>query len=140
MLRERLLVSCVLIPSLVGLFAWDHSLGGEAPVLLVLVGLLAVRLAFELVQLLHRRDLKASWPLSGIAVAVLVVAGWSPQLWGRVCECLADGRPLERVALTLAVVMLVLFIGLCAWPFRPGAKKRNRDAANLIFEGQADGE
>ena len=38
------------------------------------------------------------------------------------------------------VVMLVLFIGLCDWPFRPGAKKRNRDAANLIFEGQADGE
>ena len=37
------------------------------------------------------------------------------------------------------VLMLALFVGLCAWPFRPGAKERNRDAANLIFEGKADG-
>ncbi|MBX7540924.1 cbb3-type cytochrome c oxidase subunit 3 [Qipengyuania sphaerica] len=38
------------------------------------------------------------------------------------------------------VMMLVLFVGLCAWPFRPGAKKRNHEAATLIFEGQDDGE
>ena len=38
------------------------------------------------------------------------------------------------------VLMLALFVGLCAWPFRPGAKERNLDAANLIFEGKADGE
>ena len=38
------------------------------------------------------------------------------------------------------VLMLALFVGLCAWPFRPGAKERNRGAANLIFEGKADGE
>ena len=38
------------------------------------------------------------------------------------------------------VLMLALFVGLCAWPFRPGAKERSRDAANLIFEGKADGE
>ena len=38
------------------------------------------------------------------------------------------------------VLMLALFVGLCAWPFRPGAKERNSDAANLIFEGKADGE
>ena len=38
------------------------------------------------------------------------------------------------------VLMLALFVGLCTWPFRPGAKERNRDAANLIFEGKADGE
>ncbi|MFW2349958.1 cbb3-type cytochrome oxidase subunit 3 [Qipengyuania sp.] len=38
------------------------------------------------------------------------------------------------------VFMLVLFVGLCAWPFRPGAGKRNHAAATLIFEGQDDGE
>lgn len=38
------------------------------------------------------------------------------------------------------VGMLILFVGLCAWPFRPGAKKRNHEAATLIFEGQDDGE
>ena len=38
------------------------------------------------------------------------------------------------------IMMLVLFVGLCAWPFRPGAKQRNHEAATLIFEGQDDGE
>ena len=38
------------------------------------------------------------------------------------------------------VVVLVLFLGLCAWPFRPGARKHNRDAANSIFKDQDDGE
>ncbi len=110
MLRQRLLVSALLIPSLVGLFAWDRRLGDQAPVLLVLVAVLAVRLAFELVQLLHRRNLQASWPLSGVAAAALVVAGWSGDLWGRICDCLAGGSPLERVAVTLAVVVLVLLL------------------------------
>ena len=38
------------------------------------------------------------------------------------------------------IAMLVLFLGLCAWPFRPGAKQRNKDAATIIFKGQDDGE
>ena len=38
------------------------------------------------------------------------------------------------------VVMLTMFVGLCAWPFRPGASKRNQAAATLIFEGQDDAE
>lgn len=37
-------------------------------------------------------------------------------------------------------VMFVLFLGLCAWPFRPGSKHRNHTAATMIFEGQDDGE
>ena len=121
MLRQRLLVSSLLIPSLVGLFAWDHQLGARAPVLLVLVTVLAARLAFELVQLLHRRDLGASWPLSGIGAAVLVIAGWSDQFWQSVCECLAGGTSLERVAGALSIVVLVLLL-VHALRFRePGA-------------------
>ncbi len=30
--------------------------------------------------------------------------------------------------------MLVVFIVLAAWPFRPGAKDRNREAAEAIFK------
>lgn len=37
-------------------------------------------------------------------------------------------------------LMVVLFLILCAWPFRPGAKSRNETAANSIFERQDDGE
>ena len=38
------------------------------------------------------------------------------------------------------MAMFALFLLLCAWPFRPGAKHRNHEAATLIFEGQDDGE
>ena len=37
-------------------------------------------------------------------------------------------------------IMVVIFLGLCAWPFRPGSKKSNEKAATMIFEGQDDGE
>ncbi|WP_230281536.1 cbb3-type cytochrome c oxidase subunit 3 [Croceicoccus sp. Ery15] len=38
------------------------------------------------------------------------------------------------------VVMFAIFVTLCAWPFRPGAKKHNRTAANSIFEENDGGE
>lgn len=37
-------------------------------------------------------------------------------------------------------IMFMIFLTLCAWPFRPGSKKYNRDAATMIFKGQDDGE
>ena len=38
------------------------------------------------------------------------------------------------------IFMFGVFIVLCAWPFRPGARSRNHHAANMIFEGHDDGE
>lgn len=38
------------------------------------------------------------------------------------------------------LAMVIVFLALVAWPFRPGARSRNRDAANLIFKGDDDGE
>ncbi|MDX2208877.1 MAG: cbb3-type cytochrome c oxidase subunit 3 [Sphingopyxis sp.] len=32
------------------------------------------------------------------------------------------------------LAMTLIFLGLAAWPFRPGSAPRNRDAANLIFD------
>lgn len=29
--------------------------------------------------------------------------------------------------------MVLLYLGLCAWAFRPGSRRSNRNAANLIF-------
>lgn len=37
------------------------------------------------------------------------------------------------------VVMTIIFIGLAAWPFRPGAQHHNEDAANLIFKDEENG-
>ena len=38
------------------------------------------------------------------------------------------------------VAMGLLFLVLVAWPFRRAARDRNRDAANLIFKDDSDGE
>ncbi|MBB6124854.1 cbb3-type cytochrome oxidase subunit 3 [Sphingobium subterraneum] len=32
------------------------------------------------------------------------------------------------------VVMAILFLGLVAWPFRKGARRRNEEAAHMIFK------
>jgi len=38
------------------------------------------------------------------------------------------------------VVMGGIFLALCAWPFLPGNRARNDDAANMIFdEDEANG-
>ena len=38
------------------------------------------------------------------------------------------------------VTMLVLFLALCLWPFRPGSKAHNQDAAQSIFKDENDGQ
>lgn len=38
------------------------------------------------------------------------------------------------------LAMAVLFLALCAWPFRPGARDRNHEAAHSILKDQDDGE
>ena len=38
------------------------------------------------------------------------------------------------------IAMLALFVLLCLWPFRRGARTRNRAAATSIFKDAADGE
>lgn len=37
------------------------------------------------------------------------------------------------------LAMVIVFICLCLWPFRPGADHRNNDAANAIFKEENDG-
>ena len=38
------------------------------------------------------------------------------------------------------LAMLLVFLVLAVWPFRPGAGARNRDAASVIFKDETDGE
>ena len=38
------------------------------------------------------------------------------------------------------LAMMVVFGALCLWPFRPGGKARNDDAARMIFKDENDGE
>ena len=36
-------------------------------------------------------------------------------------------------------VMVLVFLGLIAWPFRPGARDANQAAATMIFEEDDNG-
>lgn len=36
--------------------------------------------------------------------------------------------------------MVLVFLFLCAWPFRPGARQANDAAANMIFKDEDNGE
>jgi len=36
------------------------------------------------------------------------------------------------------VLMIVIFVVLCLWPFRPGARRDYDKAANMIFEKDND--
>ena len=38
------------------------------------------------------------------------------------------------------LILVIVFLALVLWPFRPGARKSNEDAANLIFKDDNDGE
>ena len=37
------------------------------------------------------------------------------------------------------LAMVVVFVFLAAWPFRPGAKSKNDSAANMIFKDDDHG-
>lgn len=52
-----------------------------------------------------------------------------------------DYNTLRHLADTVGLTaMAVLFVVLCFWPFRPGSKGRNQQAASSIFEEPDDGE
>ena len=38
------------------------------------------------------------------------------------------------------LAMVIAFVIFVAWPFRPGARDHNHDAANAIFKDDSDGE
>ena len=38
------------------------------------------------------------------------------------------------------VAMTLVFLVLCAWPFRPGSRRRNDEAALSIFKDASHGE
>lgn len=80
MLGWRIGISCILVPALLGLFYWDHQLGINAPVLLVLCLGLAIRAAAEMSILLKTRSMQPSFPLIGASCAVIVASNWLPPL------------------------------------------------------------
>lgn len=94
MLGSRVLVSAILIPALIGLFMWDHSIGPAAPVLLVLVLFLVWRASYEFADLLAVRSFEVSFPMVAVCSSAIVVSAWLNRLPGfAVVDALQDVIP-----------------------------------------------
>ena len=76
MLGWRLAISAILIPALFGLFWLDHRLGPDAPWLLALCTLLAVRSTWELTELLKTRSMRPSFGICACGVVAIVASTW----------------------------------------------------------------
>lgn len=76
MLRWRLPLGIVLIAALIGLFALDNRIGPTAPILCLFAILLAVRGAWEMVQLLRTRSFEPNLLLVAILCVLVVGASW----------------------------------------------------------------
>ncbi len=83
MLKHRLLMSALLIPATVGLFVWDDHLGTRAPVLFVIVMLVATRCVWELVTLVRAADFQPNLALVLLGTWLMIIASWWPFSWLR---------------------------------------------------------
>ena len=80
MLHLRLLMSAILIPATIGLFAWDHHLGESAPVLLALALLIATRCVWEFVTLSRTCGFRPNLGLCFVSSWLLLMLTWLPHL------------------------------------------------------------
>jgi phosphatidate cytidylyltransferase len=78
MLGWRLFLSSILIPSLFGLFYFDHQIGEAAPILFVFCLLLALRSVWELVELLRDRFSEIHFSLPALCSLGIIAAAWVP--------------------------------------------------------------
>lgn len=80
MLKHRLLMSALLIPATIGLFVWDHHLGRTAPILFVVVLMIAARCVWEFVTLARTTGLQPNLWICTSSVVALLAAAWWPHL------------------------------------------------------------
>lgn len=132
MLRWRLAVSAVLIPSFFGLFWLDGRMGESAPILLILVICLALRGAGEMVDLLWTRSFTPNRIIVSASCVLVAGAAW----WGRFghmpIKIPSDDNTLAQVMLAYSLTVLGMFL-LATYRYRePGASMETLGAELLI--------
>jgi phosphatidate cytidylyltransferase len=132
MLRWRLAVSAVLIPTFFGLFWLDLRLGEHAPILLALVVVLALRGANEMVDLLWTRSFTPNRIIVSASCVLVAAAAW----WGRFghmpIKIPSDDNTLAQVMLAYSLTVLAMFL-LATYRYRePGASMETLGAELLI--------
>lgn len=132
MLRWRLAISALLIPSLIGLFWLDARMGPSAPILFVLVVILALRSANELVDLLWTRSFTPNRILVCICSVLVASASWYGRFGHMPIQITGEGNSLAQVMLTYSLSVLALF-ALAAYRFREPGRSMETLGAELLI-------
>lgn len=109
MLASRLLVSAVLIPSFIGLLAWDAHIGPTAPILFLLCLAIVLRCGWEAVAMLQRPTVNPQFTAVAVCLSLLVTITWLPH-W-------ITTAPTLDLALAFALCVLLL-MAVRAFRFR----------------------
>lgn len=147
MLKHRLLMSALLIPATVGLFAWDQHLGKSAPILLVVVLLIAVRCVWELVTLARAVGLQPNLCLTVASVWSMILLTWGLNVqagdvtWFNLRDRLGPGFTLVGVLTVLLLANAVRRFPMTS-PLNssanpdvsPNASEHGHELATLAFE------
>lgn len=107
-LRRRLMLGPILIAALAAVFWADARAGATAPCLFVLALLLAVRGAWEYVDLLRARGLTLRFELIAASAAIVVASNWLPIVW---TSPVWNDLPISRLGppfLAYAIVVMAL--------------------------------
>lgn len=130
-LSWRILISVILITVLGGAFYVDNMIGRQAPILLVVCLILALRGAWEMTTLLRTRSFRPQFPLVAIGVMAIILATW--------LKPLGIGEPenvglsyLGPTMLAFSLVVMLLFL-MTTFRFRePGQSMESLSSEILI--------
>jgi phosphatidate cytidylyltransferase len=132
MLRWRLAVSALLIPTAFGLFWLDTHWGPSAPILFVLVIVLALRGANELVDLLWTRSFTPNRILVCLCSVIVASASWFGRFEFMPIEIRGEGNSLAQVMLAYSLSVLALF-ALAAYRYREPGRSMETLGAELLI-------
>lgn len=127
----RFVVSFVFIGVLATAFYWDHRIGRQAPILLLVCLIMAVRGAWEMTVLLRTRSFYPKFPLVALGVVAIILATWLKPLG--IGEPESHGLSyLGPTMLAFSLVVMLLFL-FSTFRFRePGQSMETLSAEVLI--------
>lgn len=131
-LGRRVLISAMLIP-LIGLLCYlDHKAGADAPWLLGLCLLVALRCVFELTELLQTRSFQPHYPVTALCTVAVVSASWVERRSATAADGTAGFSALGPVVVAYGISVLILFAVEAVRYRKPGQRMETLGAELLI--------
>ncbi len=130
-LSWRLIIGPLLIAIFGGLFYWDHLIGRQAPVLLLVCLFLTVRGTWEMAQLFRTRSFYPRYSLCCAGAIVIVASTWLKPLGIGVTEP-AELSYLGPTMLAFSLVVMVLFL-ISAISFEEPGQSMERLSSEILI-------